>query len=86
MANYWQTLSGKPERISAHVCHRENLKKYGKTTIYHTLEHMCASLSTVCVETHNLKVVGSNPTPATNINPRKYLRFLGFMIPPTEQV
>ena len=41
-------------------------------------------LTTIDDLPHNLKVVGSNPTPATNINPRKYSSFRGFLIPPTE--
>ena len=40
--------------------------------------------SPVARQAHNLKVVGSNPTPATNINPRKYSSFRGYLIPSTE--
>ena len=35
-------------------------------------------------ESHNLKVVGSNPTPATKRNPRKQRCFRGFSIPETK--
>ena len=62
MANYWQTHSGKPERIPVYVCRRENLRIACNTAIYHIPAHVRAPLSTLCKKTQNLKVVGSNPT------------------------
>ena len=34
--------------------------------------------SPVARQAHNLKVVGSNPAPATNVKPQKLKRFWGF--------
>ena len=54
---------------------------------YFTLKHDAGWSSPVARQAHNLKVVGSNPTPATNLfnkindlNDPQELRFLGFFL------
>jgi hypothetical protein len=66
----WKQMEAKRSVDDEAVCSKKKPKINIKTVVYEIYEKCSGNRDSPIQRTHNLKVAGSNPAPATNIKPR----------------